>query len=239
LRDLLVTDDLETARRTVSGLIEQLGFGGYAFGLVWGSGAMLEGSAILTGGNMDAFIPAYLDRGLVSVDRVTQALRTSRAPIVWDTDLDPDVTGLEASTRKQVRSLMDAFGIDAGVSIPVDVAAIGCRAALSVTAATGMSRVDFHKLYASHGGTLHLTALALSAAFGARLCRPRDVSLSENERHVLEALTDGLRPREIARKFEKSEHTIRNQIASAQHRLGARTKEQALVTAARLGLIEL
>jgi DNA-binding CsgD family transcriptional regulator len=63
-------------------------------------------------------------------------------------------------------------------------------------------------------------------------------TLSSSERLVLAALAEGMRPREIAERLGKSEHTIRNQIVSAQQRLGVRTKEGAIAKALRFGLLD-
>jgi DNA-binding NarL/FixJ family response regulator len=62
--------------------------------------------------------------------------------------------------------------------------------------------------------------------------------LSTRELEVLRALGGGLGTAAMAEMFGLSEHTVRNHVSNILVKLGAHTKLQAVVIAARLGLID-
>lgn len=76
----------------------------------------------------------------------------------------------------------------------------------------------------------------------ARLTRapeqPRQ-SLTPRELDVLHAMADGADAATIARRLKLSEHTARNHIRNVLAKLGAHTKLEAVVIAARTGLVDL
>jgi DNA-binding NarL/FixJ family response regulator len=61
--------------------------------------------------------------------------------------------------------------------------------------------------------------------------------LSEREREVLQLTADGVPIVGIAEQLGLSVHTVRNHIRRALQRLGAHSKLDAVVVAARLGII--
>jgi two-component system, NarL family, response regulator DevR len=61
--------------------------------------------------------------------------------------------------------------------------------------------------------------------------------LSDREREVLQLTADGVSVAAIATQLDLSVHTVRNHIRRALQRLDAHTKLDAVVVAARLGLI--
>jgi DNA-binding NarL/FixJ family response regulator len=61
--------------------------------------------------------------------------------------------------------------------------------------------------------------------------------VTERSLEVLGSLADGLHDHEIAVLLGISTSSVRKHIASAQTRLGARTRTQAVATAARVGLL--
>jgi DNA-binding NarL/FixJ family response regulator len=65
----------------------------------------------------------------------------------------------------------------------------------------------------------------------------RAAPVTERSLQVLGSLADGLHDREIAILLGISTSSVRKHIASAQARLGARTRTQAVATAARVGLL--
>jgi DNA-binding NarL/FixJ family response regulator len=76
----------------------------------------------------------------------------------------------------------------------------------------------------------------------ARLSRgdPRpEEALSPRELGVLRAMARGATSTEIARELSLSEHTVRNHIRNVLAKLGAHTKLEAVVAAARAGLVDL
>jgi DNA-binding NarL/FixJ family response regulator len=65
----------------------------------------------------------------------------------------------------------------------------------------------------------------------------RAAPVTERSLEVLGSLADGLHDNEIATLLGISTSSVRKHIASAQSRLGARTRTQAVATAARAGLL--
>lgn len=66
-----------------------------------------------------------------------------------------------------------------------------------------------------------------------------DAGLTDREREVLEALARGLAPGQIAVEFEISPKTVATHVERIYAKLGVHTRTQAVVTAVRLGIIEL
>ena len=64
-------------------------------------------------------------------------------------------------------------------------------------------------------------------------------TLTERERQVLVLLAEGLSNKEIATQLEISEHTAKFHVNSILQKLSAQKRVEAVVRAARLGLIEL
>lgn len=62
-------------------------------------------------------------------------------------------------------------------------------------------------------------------------------TLTPRERQVLGLIADGLSNKEIARRLGISEHTVKFHVNTIMSKLGARSRTEAVVIAARLGLI--
>ena len=237
LQGVLQTADSAIVGANLESLVSLLGYGGYAFGIHWGAEMVPDGVATLVGGNMVAFAREYFDQAFQKNDPVIRRLRFSSDPVLWSPFIaDPTLGGPE-SRFPEIATCLARHDISAGVSIPADIGAVGCRSGLSVSAASGTDAASFDARFAENGWILQLAAFAASHAIGRVAARAVSGDLSTSERLVLTALSEGLRPREIGDRMGKSEHTIRNQIVSAQQRLGARTKEEAITKALRFGLI--
>jgi DNA-binding CsgD family transcriptional regulator len=239
LYNIMQARDLAGAREPLEHLILSLGFGGYSFGLVWGGGiASITGAPGIYGGNLTTVVPAYLAAGLAADDPVVKRIRRERLPVIW-TDYLRETRPRSGDDRfREVVALLNGNGIASGATIPVDLDTLGCRAALAVSAASGAEPTAFEARFAETGWIVRLAAMATGQIFGSALVREVAGTLSTSERLVLAAMAEGMRPREIAEKLGKSEHTIRNQIVSAQQRLGVRTKEGAIAKALRFGLLD-
>lgn len=230
--------DLSALSGPMDRLMASLGYGGYSFGLIWGEEHLIKGSAGLVGGNLGAVVPAYLDADMTARDPMAQSLLSTRDPVLWSPFLREASQPGYSGPMLEISQLLSSNGISTGVTIPVDLAAVACRAALAVSAAPHMDMERFETQFRETGWVLRLTALSLGHTLGNGLIARVRTELSNSEQRVLKALSLGLRPREIAERMGKSEHTIRNQIVSAQQRLGASTKEQAIARALRFGLLQ-
>jgi DNA-binding NarL/FixJ family response regulator len=69
---------------------------------------------------------------------------------------------------------------------------------------------------------------------GGAMGRP---TLSAREREVLALLAEGLANKVIAPRLGISEHTVKAHVAAIFEKLGTGTRAEAVVTAARLGLL--
>lgn len=67
----------------------------------------------------------------------------------------------------------------------------------------------------------------------------RDGGLTRRELQVLTLVADGLPNREVAQSLHISENTVKNHMRSVHEKLGVRTRTEAVVTAAREGLLGL
>jgi DNA-binding CsgD family transcriptional regulator len=224
---------IETIDAELAGIVAQSGFGGYCFAVL-PDGPVISGVLVtLRGGNLGPLVDVYVTDGLVRDDPVLRAAARLVKPVRWSEYLAPN--GENGGQR--LRTMLDEAEISDGVTIPAAAVNGRCRALLSVSASTRKDRQAFEETFSHASPLLQLAALALGCSPVAN--RTGAAELSNSEALVLAALAEGMRPREIALKLGKSEHTIRNQIVSAQQRLGARTKEQALVMAIRLGLVRI
>jgi DNA-binding CsgD family transcriptional regulator len=239
LQSIVQSTDVNSVNGNLGEIVAQLGYGGYAFGILWGSEMMPQGVATLFGGNMVAYGKEYFENDFPSGDPVIRRLRMATEPVLWAPFIAEPRLGGADSRMDEIAACLKRHNIHAGVSIPADIGAVGCRSGLSVAATNGSDADSFHARFTKNGWVLRLAALAVSNAIGRAAVREVSGDLSTSERLVLMALCEGLRPREIADRMGKSEHTIRNQIVSAQQRLGARTKEEAITKAVRFGLIAL
>src|SRR5215203_4187512 len=76
---------------------------------------------------------------------------------------------------------------------------------------------------------------------GEALLSPAEVveRLTPREKEVLQALAEGLESREIAEKLNVSVETERTHMVNILHKLGVHSRLQALVFAARYGVVEI
>lgn len=92
---------------------------------------------------------------------------------------------------------------------------------------------------AAHGdAAFPADVVAMLAQLGTRPPDPVGADLSVRELEVLRALADGISTSAIAVALGLSEHTVRNHVSNILSKLGAHTKLQAVVLAARAGLID-
>ncbi len=69
--------------------------------------------------------------------------------------------------------------------------------------------------------------------------RRRHDDLSPREEEVLQLIADGLAPTEVAERLYISPRTVKNHLASAYAKLGARDRTDAVLRAVRRGIVRL
>ena len=69
--------------------------------------------------------------------------------------------------------------------------------------------------------------------------RRRSDALSPREEEVLQLIADGCAPNEVAERLYISPRTVKNHLASAYAKLGARDRTDAVLRAVRRGIIRL
>lgn len=89
------------------------------------------------------------------------------------------------------------------------------------------------------GGEAYFTRAAMAAIVLSRRQGAAHQSLSPREVEVLQALADGRSVARIAGDLHLSQHTVRNHIRSAMARLEVHTALEAVVHAARAGLVDI
>ena len=85
-----------------------------------------------------------------------------------------------------------------------------------------------------HGHGTHVQQLPLGSPG-----RRRSDELSPREEEVLQLIADGLAPNEVAERLYISPRTVKNHLASAYAKLGARDRTDAVLRAVRRGIIRL
>ena len=69
--------------------------------------------------------------------------------------------------------------------------------------------------------------------------RRRSDDLSPREEEVLQLIADGCAPNEVAERLYISPRTVKNHLASAYAKLGARDRTDAVLRAVRRGIVRL
>ena len=69
--------------------------------------------------------------------------------------------------------------------------------------------------------------------------RRRSDDLSPREEEVLQLIADGCAPNEVAERLYISPRTVKNHLASAYAKLGARDRTDAVLRAVRRGIVHL
>jgi DNA-binding NarL/FixJ family response regulator len=88
-------------------------------------------------------------------------------------------------------------------------------------------------------GEAHFSRAAMASIVQGQRTSPEGSTLSAREVEVLQSLADGRSVVQIAADLHLSQHTVRNHIRSAMARLGVHTSLEAVVRAARAGLVDI
>lgn len=177
--------------------------------------------------------------GQVAPDRELLVSRETYQPavILWDLGWDPGAT--VELLAELVDELPPIVALVADEEAAASVWASGVRGLLlrdaeGATLAAGLEAV-------AHG--LLVVDRELAGSLTAWL-PPRPVEalaepLTPRELEVLQSLAEGLANKEIARRLEISEHTVKFHVNAILGKLGAQSRTEAVVRATRAGLIYL
>ena len=139
--------------------------------------------------------------------------------------------------------MIDLFGQYQALILPLGDPATGKAAILSAWG--DEDRGDFTAVVTENMATLHLAALFFLAMLDARWpsTGPRDRDaraplLSDRERQVLSLYARGAQTAAVADRLRLSERTVREYLARARVKLGARSRSQAIARAVLDGLID-
>ena len=140
--------------------------------------------------------------------------------------------------RRKFEEEAVSVGIHSVVSIPVHLPLTKDRGYVGI--ATDCCAAEFEKIYKNHLTMIHLGAIA---AFNQirDLTREKQVALiglTERERECLLWLARGLHNDRIAQRMKIRPVTVEFHMVNARRKLNARTREQALVSAIQLGVVE-
>jgi DNA-binding NarL/FixJ family response regulator len=157
--------------------------------------------------------------------------------------LPPDGSDGESASAPAVVLLADrgaplpaiagALRAGARAVLPADVAAATLALAVEAVAA-GLTVLPPAATDALLGSIEESAGATIATRPGGAMGRP---TLSAREREVLALLAEGLANKVIAPRLGISEHTVKAHVAAIFEKLGTGTRAEAVVTAARLGLL--
>jgi len=213
-----------------------LGFSSCSLTIARKSGSGLQ-STFFMSDLPDEFSKAYRNDGLVGVDPFLQFSCNSLSAKKVATD---DLACFKGASAKHQAFLDQAAdsGAVAGVGIPVRTT--GSEHFGGWLFSSGEKRDVFDLLDKDHGREAHLAGVLayermVSIGFGKLGQR----LLSGRERECLLWLCAGLRVSMIAEKLSISESAVNLYISNAKHKLGAKTREQAVARAIFSGEINI
>lgn len=174
----------------------------------------------------------YDSNGYLRIDPVAALLLTSIKPFAWD-----EIQ--EAGTRDKMFWKQAArFGLQYGYTVPVH----GPRRQFAVIGLGGIDRplnASAKKLVFEHAWSF--TVELLDEIFGTYLQHdggPSSKPLNPKQRDALSLISQGWSIRDIAKKLGLHSRTVEYHLGVAMRKLGAATREQAIVRALLGGDIE-
>ncbi|GLC25637.1 helix-turn-helix domain-containing protein [Roseisolibacter agri] len=138
-------------------------------------------------------------------------------------------------------SALAALRAGARAVLPADVGA-ATLALVTESAAAGLTTLPADAAHALLAAPPEAGDARVRVAGAARVATPdgapaRAPALSAREREVLALLAEGLPNKVIGPRLGISEHTVKAHVAAIFEKLGTGTRAEAVVTAARLGLL--
>lgn len=189
------------------------------------------GLAALLDGTPDLVVSAQL----AGDEDVAEAARAAGATVaLWDLGPSPGA-GLERLTRAAAAGLPTVALVHHDEDAAEAIGA-GARGALSRLADGPRMAAA---LVAVQGGLVVLDEPLAASVLRPRQLRPAALiePLTPRESEVLQLLAQGLANKAIAERLGISDHTAKFHVTSILGKLGAQTRTEAIVSAARLGLV--
>lgn len=225
---------VEAGRRLLEDSLGNLGFEQFAYlGLRLPNTSLAE--PVLVHNYDPKWVDRYLKNDYACVDPVVERGLASVVPFTWGGDKERKVLDTDS------RSMMDEaseFGITKGFTIPIH-GAHGELAAFSLAVPDQNAETDKHFSVFSH--EVHLMALYFHGALGERILsegQTPEIKLSKREAECLLWTAQGKTAWEISEILKISDHTVREYIKNACHKLGVYSKNHAIVKSIMLGLIK-
>ena len=184
--------------------------------------------------SLDPLVREGLEKGLLaSGAKLTLTVREDDAHVVlYDPGPTPDVRKLAAELAELAHKNLPSVVLVTDEAAGRSAVASGARGV--VRRGTDGARIAAALGAAAAGLTVVDFALVPDPAPGEAA-----PSLTPREREVLELIAAGCSNRRIAKKLGISEHTAKFHVNSILQKFGAQKRVEAVVRAARLGLIEL
>jgi DNA-binding NarL/FixJ family response regulator len=180
--------------------------------------------------------------GRASTGAEALALYSNLKPdcVVMDYGL-PDTSGTEVATQIRVRDpkacVLMVTGHDYNETVVAQALEAGCAGFVSKE--RGVTELANAIRSASNGAAVFPADLLASVTRRAQGNGKHSPHLTAREREVLGLLAEGRSTDEIQQQLFLSQHTVRNHVRNVLNKLGARTKLEAVVMAARSGLVDL
>jgi DNA-binding NarL/FixJ family response regulator len=149
-----------------------------------------------------------------------------------DGDASVAVSSIRAASPSSKIVMVTGAADDEALAIAVDTGCVGyVHKTASVDELLGA-------VSSAAAGNAYFPPVALARLLHERWSSPRCVhTVSDREREVLQFLADGRSVAEIANRLSLSTHTVRNHIRRAMKHLGVHTRLDAVVAAARAGIL--
>jgi DNA-binding NarL/FixJ family response regulator len=152
----------------------------------------------------------------------------------------PDTSGTEVTTEIRREDpgacVLLVTGHEGNQSVVAEALEAGCSGFVSKERSVAELAAAIRA--AVHGAAVFPADLLASVARRTATGKTTG-DLTAREREVLNLLAQGCSTDEIQQQLFLSQHTVRNHVRNVLNKLGARTKLEAVVTAARAGLVDL
>jgi DNA-binding NarL/FixJ family response regulator len=153
----------------------------------------------------------------------------------------PDTKGTDVTAQLRTRNPHACVLLVTGHEARPDVVAeaLDCGCAGFVSKERSVDELANAIRAAYHGAAVFPADLLASVTRRGQAGAKGSAELTPREREVLALLAQGRSTDEIQQDLFLSQHTVRNHVRNVLNKLGARTKLEAVVIAARSGLVDL